>query len=393
MEGNLTHFYKTIFNKGICYRKIFMNIIAIIFAIFMFLSILDLILGNRLGLGETFQKSFSLFGELAMSMIGLIVLSPVIARLLTPLLTVVCNYIGIDPSLITSSIFAIDMGGAPIATAIAQNQQIGQFNGIVVASMAGCTISFTIPYALRVVKKEHYDDLILGLLCGIITIPVGCLISGFMLRFPFSVLLANIMPVFLFSIILAFFLYRFPIKTIAVFRILGYIIQSFIYVGLAIGIWEQLTGLTVVEGTAPIDEGITIVASAVFILSGALPILLILQKVFNKPLSMLGHKLGINNTSALCLIGTLATSTTTFVKFSEMDKKGRVLNAALAVSAAFALADHLAFAMAFNNAYVLPMVIGKIVSGLTALIVATAFSKILSGKQTALTYKTNMKEY
>ncbi len=54
----------------------------------------------------------------------------------------------------------------------------------------------------------------------------------------------------------------------------------------------------------------------------------------------------------------------------NMDDKGVVLNSAFIVSASFVLADHLAFTIAFNSNYILPMVIGRLISGLTGVLVA-----------------------
>jgi len=42
------------------------------------------------------------------------------------------------------------------------------------------------------------------------------------------------------------------------------------------------------------------------------------------------------------------------------------INSAFAISAAFAFADHLAFTMAFNSVYVGPVVLAKLVGGMTA---------------------------
>ena len=58
-----------------------------------------------------------------------------------------------------------------------------------------------------------------------------------------------------------------------------------------------------------------------------------------------------------------------------MNKKGVVLNAAFAVSAAFAFGGHLAITMAFNSDYVAPMLIGKIISGISAVALAMLIYK------------------
>jgi DNA-directed RNA polymerase subunit RPC12/RpoP len=72
----------------------------------------------------------------------------------------------IDPSILPSVLFANDMGGAPLAVEAARDRALGAFNAMVVSSMMGCTVSFTIPFALGGVPKELHRDMLLGLLCG-----------------------------------------------------------------------------------------------------------------------------------------------------------------------------------------------------------------------------------
>ena len=64
-----------------------MDTISLIFAGPMVLGALDLIFGNRLGIGAAFRKGFLLFGELALSMVGMIVLAPLLADLIGLLVT------------------------------------------------------------------------------------------------------------------------------------------------------------------------------------------------------------------------------------------------------------------------------------------------------------------
>jgi ethanolamine transporter len=52
-----------------------------------------------------------------------------------------------------------------------------------------------------------------------------------------------------------------------------------------------------------------------------------------------------------------------------------VLNAAFAVSASFVFGSHMAFTMAFDQSYILPMIVGKIVSGIAAVALALLIYK------------------
>ena len=59
----------------------------------------------------------------------------------------------------------------------------------------------------------------------------------------------------------------------------------------------------------------------------------------------------------------------------KMNRKGVVLNSAFAVAASYSFGSHLAFTMTFDRSYVLPMIIGKIVSGICAVLLALLLYK------------------
>ena len=58
-----------------------MNYLTIIILVFSVLGALDKIFGNRFGLGKEFEKAFILLGTMALSMIGMIVISPFVAEI------------------------------------------------------------------------------------------------------------------------------------------------------------------------------------------------------------------------------------------------------------------------------------------------------------------------
>ena len=68
-----------------------MSAITIVILIFSLLGALDKILGNRFGLGKEFERGFHLFAPMAFSMIGMIIISPWIAQLLSPAFDVFYN--------------------------------------------------------------------------------------------------------------------------------------------------------------------------------------------------------------------------------------------------------------------------------------------------------------
>ena len=347
-----------------------MSYITVIVLIFSVLGAADKIFGDRFGLGKEFEKAFQLLGAMALSMIGMIVISPLIAGMMKPVSAFLSNTLHIDASIIPASLFANDMGGAPLATEMAADAEIGFYNGLVVSSMMGCTISFTIPFALGVVEERCHRELMSGRLCGIVTIPIGCFVSGIICGLPFAGLIINLIPLIVFSGAIALGLVFAPELSIKIFKGFGVFITSVIIFGLSVGIIRFLTGYEVIKGLATIEEGAAICLNAAVVLSGSFPFVYVLSKLLSKPLRVIGGKVGMNENSLIGMVSSLASSATSFGMMDKMDKKGVVVNSAFAVSGAFILGSHLAFTMAFDGRYIVPVLAGKLVAGISAAVLA-----------------------
>ena len=61
-----------------------MNAITIVILIFSVLGALDKLLGDRFGLGKEFERAFSLFTPMVLSMLGILVLAPALGVWLMP---------------------------------------------------------------------------------------------------------------------------------------------------------------------------------------------------------------------------------------------------------------------------------------------------------------------
>lgn len=358
-----------------------MNIVSTIMAVFAILGALDLIIGNKLGLGGEFERGINMLGNLTLSMLGMIVLSPLISSLLSAPLKAFSEIILIDPSAFISCILANDMGGAQVSQEIAISEAVGYFNGLIVGSMMGATVSFTLPFVMGAVSKEQRSNVLLGLLCGICTIPVGCFVAGLVVGIAPLTILLNLLPLIILSIILAIGLLLFRNVSVKIFNVFGIIIRTVVIAGLAVGILEYLLGLDILPYTTPeiTLEGVEIIFNIACVMAGAFPLLYIISRLIAKPLSALGRKTGMREKSLLGFIATLATSVTTFGMMKEMDDKGALLNSAFAVSAAFTLADHLAFTLSFKSEYLVAVTVGKLISGITAV----ALAAFIASRKTA----------
>ncbi len=351
------------------------NIIFLIMLVFAIIGLIDRLFNNKIGLGAEFEKGINLLGPLVLTMVGMIVLAPFIADVMNPVFGVVYRVFGIDASTITSCAFANDMGGAQLAHAVAKNEALGYFNGLVVGSMMGATVSFTIPFAVGFLKKERQKEFMLGLMCGIVTVPVGTVAGLIISGIPFKAALINLIPLSVFAIILGIGVFLLPNFCIKIFKGFGVFIKFLVSFGLALGLIKFLTGYELIKGIGTFEEGATICLKSAIALSGAFPILFIVSKLLLKPMKTLGRRFDLNEKSMLGFVSSLASNITTFEMMEDMDKKGAVLNSAFAVSASFLIADHLAFTLAFNSKFLVAVMVSKIISGATAILFASFIYK------------------
>lgn len=347
-----------------------MNVISVVMLIFAVAGALDYLTGNHLGIGKEFERGVLMIGTMILSMVGMIVLAPVIAELLRPSLSVISEKIPFfEPSVIAGSLLANDMGGAPLAMGLAKTETAGYFNGLVVGSMMGATISFSLPLALGVTKPEQRNRILLGLMCGIAAIPVGCIVSGILLGISPAELAMSVIPLVIFSVLLTVGLLKIPRICMKIFNWFGIAVKALIVVGLLVGIAEFTLDLDIPH-TAPVAEGVMVCFNAMAVMTGAFPLLALVSRLIRKPLGRISARVGLNEISMLGFVGSLATNVTTFGMMRDMDDQGVVLNSAFAVSAAFTFAGHLAFTMSFNESYVLPVIAGKLVAGIFAVVIA-----------------------
>ena len=346
------------------------EILIAVMAAFALLGALDRILGNKFGLGQEFENGILAMGSLGLSMIGIIALSPVLAAVLKPVVVPVFAFLGADPAMFAGTILASDMGGGSLAQELTTDPRAAGLGGVITGSMLGATIVFTIPVALGILSEEDRPFLAKGILCGIVTIPVGVLTAGLVAGYPVLMVLRNLIPIILFGAIIALGLWKAEKAMVRGFGIFGKGVVAVITIGLAAAIMRSLTGWTLIPGMNDIEEGFEMVGAIAIVLAGAFPLVFVITKLFQNPLMKLGHLLGINDTAAAGLVASLANSIATFGMVKEMDDRGKVVNIAFAVSAAFVFGDHLGFTAGFAPELLTAVIVGKLVGGISAVFVA-----------------------
>lgn len=361
------------------------EIIMYIMVLFMVIGGIDKCIGNKLGLGEQFEEGLMAMGSLALSMVGIITLAPVLATVLSPIVVPVYEFLGADPSMFATTLLANDMGGFALAQQMAHDPQAGLFAGAILGAMMGPTLVFTIPVALGIIEKEDQQYLATGVLSGIITIPLGLLAGGLVAGMPMSMILPNLLPIVIVAALIIVGLWLAPQGMIKGFNVFGKGVVIVAIAGLVIGAIQQLVDITLIPGIAPVTEGIEVVGDIALTLAGAFCLVAVITRVFNKPLMKLGKVLGMNEIAAAGMVATLANNIPMFQMLKDMDSRGKIINVAFAVSASFILGDHLGFTAGVAKEMIFPMMVGKIVGGITAIFVAVFMANRLLGKEKEVT--------
>ena len=325
------------------------EILIAVMAAFAAVGALDRILGNRLGLGEPFEEGILAMGTLALAMLGIISLAPVLANLLNPVVVPVYRFLGADPAMFAGTILACDMGGGQLAQQMSSDPDAALLGGVLCGSMLGATIVFTIP--------------------------VGLLVGGLVAGFPILMVLRNLIPIVIIGALIVVGLLFAEKAMIKGFGYFGKGIVALITLGLGAAIVEALTGFVIIPGMAPLSEGFETVGAIAIVLAGAFPLVHVVTKLLRKPLMALGKRLGVNDVAAGGLIATLANSIATFERVKDMDQRGKVVNIAFAVSAAFVFGDHMGFTAGFAPTMLTPMIIGKLAGGISAVAVALLLTR------------------
>ena len=262
------------------------------------------------------------------------------------------------------------MGGGALAVELAASYPAAMLGGVLTGSMLGATVVFTIPVAMGILEEKDRPVMAQGILCGIVTIPLGVLAGGLTAEFPIGMVLRNLIPIVIIGALIALGLWRAENAMVRGFEVFGKLVVAVVTVGLAAAIVEALTGFVIIPGMAPISEGFETVGTIAIVLAGAFPLVFVITKLLRKPLMAAGRWLGINDAAAAGLIASLANSIATFGMVKDMNRRGKVVNIAFAVSAAFVFGDHLGFTAGFAPEMIGPMIVGKLVGGVSAIAVA-----------------------
>ena len=117
-------------------------------------------------------------------------------------------------------------------------------------------------------------------------------------------------------------------------------------------------------------QGLEVVGAIALALAGAYPLVKFLTTVLAKPLGALGKSLGMDTFGAAGLVATLANNIPMWGMFKDMTPRGKVINAAFQVAAAFATRRSPRIHRRQRPQFIGPFIIGKIFAGILGIVVA-----------------------
>lgn len=350
------------------------NIIISIMVVFAICGGIDYIFGSRLGLGSRFEEGIQTMGTMTLSMTGLLVLAPAIAEFLDPLIGPVFSYAGADPAMFAGIFFGLDMGAAPLASQLAEDPQAAVLGGMITSSMLGATVVFTIPVGLGIIKREDRTYFAKGILTGLTTIPVGVIAGGIAAGLDLRMIIMNTIPVAFISLVIIIGMWRSEYIMTAVFVWFGRAVVAVSIFGLLTGMLDYMLDVELIHDTQPLPEVFVIVGNVALMLAGAFPMVSVITKICRRPLQKFGKCLGINEVSSAGMLVSLANSIPMLSTVSDMDRRGKIMNVAFSVSAAYVFGDHLGFVAGYMPDVMVPVIIAKLTAGVTAAAVAYYFN-------------------
>lgn len=347
--------------------------LLLLFTLSMMVGAIDYFRGNRWKLGERFIAGFQAFVPLLLTMAGILALTPLLGRLLAPVIAPLYLWIGADPCMFAGTVLANDMGAFQLAHTLCRSPEAGDFSGMLIGSILGVNIVFTLPAALKMIEPDDREYLFRGLLWGFITLPVGGFCGGIAAGLPVGFLLLQLIPVALVSLVSALLLLLIPNRLTAWLTWFGRGIEAIALTGVVLAIAVELTGIGNFGMLDSIQNGIAVVGSIVIVLPGAYIFLELLSRMCRPFFKKIGGLLHINEVAILGLFASLANSIPTFVLIKEMDPRGKTVNFAFLTAGAFALGDHLAFCSAVTPKLVGPLLVTKLTAAISAAVLVLAF--------------------
>lgn len=341
---------------------------------FAFIGAIDYALNNRFGLGEQFAEGFLCMGPTALSMVGIICIVPLLHTVIAPIVHPLSHFFGFDAS-IFGALLANNMGGYALAMELCENTQLGLFSGLIVSSMLGATLVYVIPVGLGIIKKELHNAFAKGTMIGLITIPIGAFVGGILMGLSVFECFYNLIPIIMISLLIVIGFKMNEALVMKCFLTFSKGLNIFFTLSLGLVAFQSITQIQFFSELEDIYVGLDVVMEMSVVQLGILPLIACIQKVFDKPLRKIGSYLNMSALATTGLITCTINAISVFTMMNRMNEREIMIVNAFMVSAIAALTVHLSFTLASEPSLLVPVLAAKLISGISAVLLALVICK------------------
>ena len=349
-------------------------------------------------LGQEFVAGIDSIGPIFLPSAGILAAAPFLTAFVSNVFGPLFGALGADPAMAATTIVAVDMGGYQLADALAQTRE-GWIMAMVTGYMAGATIVFTIPVALKMLEKRDQKYLALGAMSGFLAIPVGVFVASavialtnpviretvstnseatYQMALGFGQILRNLVPLTAICVALAAGLKLAPDAMIRGFVAFGRALDAVLKIVFVLAVIEYFTGaLTALFGSSPLDpiiaddensfRALEVAGAIGIMLCGAFPMVYLIRRYLSGPLGKLGQAVGLSADATAGLLAASANVLALLGMVKDMRARDKVLCLSYGVCAAFLFGDHLSFTANFQPTLIVPVLLGKLSAGICAI--------------------------
>lgn len=354
-------------------------------------------------LGQQFVAGIDSIGPIFLPVAGIMASAPFLEAFVSSVFGPVYSAVGADPAMAATTFIAVDMGGYPLAEALAQTKE-SWIMAMMTGYMAGATIVFTIPVALKMLEKRDRKYLALGVMSGLLAIPIGVLVASviiavshpmirevvstnaeatYQLALSFAQIGLNLIPLVVICVALALGLKFKPDAMIKGFIVFGRVMEAALKIVFVLVVIEYFTGIfsTVFggfgfdpiiasDGDPEVFRALETSGAIGMMLCGAFPMVYLIKRYLAKPLAKIGGVFGLSSDATAGLLAASANVLAALAMVKDLKARDKVLVMAFAVCCAFLFGDHLSFTANFQPTLIVPVLVGKFCAGVCAIIFA-----------------------
>ena len=353
-------------------------------------------------LGRQFVAGIDSIGPIFLPVAGIMASAPYLTAFVSTVFGPAYGALGADPAMAATTFIAIDMGGYQLADALAQTRE-SWIMAMMTGYMAGATIVFTIPVALKMLEKRDRKYLALGVMSGLLAIPIGVLVASiiialshpvirevvstnaeatYQLALSFAQIGVNLVPLIIICVALALGLKFKPDAMIKGFIVFGRVMEATLKIVFVLAVIEYFTGIfTTVFGSFGFDpiiadeedifRALEVSGAIGMMLCGAFPMVYLIKRYLAKPLAKIGGAVGLISDATAGLRAASANVLAALSMVKDLKARDKVLVMSFAVCCAFLFGDHLSFTANFQPTLIVPVLVGKLSAGVCAVVFAS----------------------